>query len=126
MSSQTLLRYARWLPLLLIIPSVIWGVARAKHWRHHSAGAEIVESEVALLPAEGVVEMLRTAAEACDAGDGAGCWRLRDHYAYGTLGLPKNEPHARQLCRKACDLGHYDACRAWQDGVDFHCPWDSE
>ena len=25
MSSQTLLRYARWLPLLLIIPSVIWG-----------------------------------------------------------------------------------------------------
>ncbi len=48
----------------------------------------------------------------CDKNEPESCWRLARAYDYGTGGVAQDEPKAAALFKKACDLGHSDACVA--------------
>ena len=59
----------------------------------------------------------------CEAGDGGSCERLAAIYRVGTVGVARDERHAVQLYRKACDLGSTDGCtwlrRMYREGRGF-------
>lgn len=80
-------------------------------------------SELAVLP-ESANEKARTAAAACDEGDGEACGRLWGWYEGGIHGLSADRHAYRRLCRKACEGGDDEACTRWQNGDD-QCPMGS-
>lgn len=47
--------------------------------------------------------------EACELGDGGGCWKLGLNYEYGR-GVTKDISKANSLYQKACKLGCKNSC----------------